>query len=90
MKTELRKAYEKMFGEVEGDLKLYDSDGNCIYHVSPNGDWLLSKFNSNGCVIYEKNSEYSTGFWAKRIYDADGNLIYEKNSERGIILDCRS
>ena len=54
-KSKLRKEYEAMFGVVEGALRLYDANGNMIYHEISRG-WLKYQYDAEGNVIYKENS----------------------------------
>jgi len=69
----------------KGNLYLYNSNGNCIYHEDSDGYWSKREYDTNGNLIYR---EYSDGYWSKRDYDSNGNLIYRKDST-GYIVDNR-
>jgi hypothetical protein len=42
--------------KTNGSLKIKDKNGNDIYHETSKGYWFKSEFDSNGDVIYFKNS----------------------------------
>ena len=56
MKTELRKAYEAVFGVVDGTLRLYDTTGNKIYNETSYGSWVKYEFDDNNNVVYYESS----------------------------------
>ncbi len=57
--------------------RVYDSNGNRIYHEDSNGFWVKREYDTNGNKIYYENNN---GSWAKREYDTNGNLIYWETS----------
>jgi hypothetical protein len=60
-----------------GDLSLYDSNGNEIYYENSNGYWFKREYDTNGNRIYYETSD---GFWSKYDYDSNNNHIYLENS----------
>lgn len=62
------------------DLKLFDEDGNNIYHflTHSNGDWAKHTFNSKGKKL---TFEKSDGFWCKCTYDLEGKQLTYENSD---------
>ena len=62
----------------EGDLKLYDSNGNLTYYESSTGSWHKREYDSNHNEIYYENSH---GSWYKQEFDANGNETYYENSD---------
>ena len=84
MKTELRKAYEAVFGVVDGTLRLYDTTGNKIYCEYSKGWWSKYEYDDNNNEIY---AESSYGYWVKREYDDYGNVTYYESSREGVIFD---
>ena len=87
MKTELRKAYEAVFGVVDGTLRLYDDKGNMIYCEYSKGLWTKYEYDDNNNVVY---AESSYGLWSKREFDVNNNEIYAESSREGVIFDNRS
>ena len=61
----------------KGNLYLYNSNGNCIYHEDSYGHWWKRDYDSNGNIIYYENSY---GLWSKRDYDDNNNCIYCESS----------
>lgn len=58
-------------------LRLYDSNGNQVYHEDSSGFWSKREFDSNSNVTYYENSD---GYWSKREYDSRGNETYCEDS----------
>ena len=70
-----------------GYFRLYDRDGNTVYHEDPDGYWIKKMLNDGGRVIY---CEYLDGFWWKYEFDKNGRKIYCEDSDNGVIFDKRS
>ena len=64
--------------KTNGNLEIYDKNGNKIYYEKSNGFWSKYEYDSQGILIYSENS---SGFWAKWEYDSEGILIYFENSD---------
>ena len=62
-KSELRKAYEAVFGVVDGVLKLYDDKGNVTYYEASDGSWVKYEYDVDGNKIY---------------YESSNGVIYDK------------
>ena len=60
-----------------GDLSLYDSNGNEIYYENSNGYWIKYDYDINSNEIYYEDSK---GYWIKQEYDSNNNCIYYENS----------
>jgi uncharacterized membrane protein len=60
-----------------GPFKLFDSNGNKIYHENSMGFWSKREYDSNGNKTHYEDSEE---YWSKNEYDSNGNLIYFKDS----------
>jgi len=71
--------------ETNGELEIWDKNGNRIYWENSNRDWLKWEHDSKGNTIY---FESSSGFWEKMEYDSEGNQTYYENSY-GRIIDER-
>ena len=71
--------------ETNGELEIWDKNGNRIYWENSNRDWLKWEHDSKGNTIY---FESSSGFWEKMEYDSEGNQTYYENSY-GRIIDNR-
>jgi hypothetical protein len=71
--------------KTNGNLKIYDKNGNKIYYEKSNGFWSKWEHDSQGNTIY---FESSNGFWEKWEHDSQGNTIYYENSY-GLIIDNR-
>ena len=69
-----------------GAFKLFDSNGNEIYHENIIGFWSKSEYDSNGREIFYKNIN---GYWYKKEFDSNGNEIYFESSRDGVIFDKR-
>jgi len=61
----------------EGDLKLYDVNGNLTYFETSRGFWCKYEYDTNGNQTYSENSN---GFWYKCEYDTNYNEIYSEDS----------
>ena len=68
-----------------GDLSLYDTNGNEIYCENSNGYWYKREYDTNGNKIYYEDS---SGYWSKHEFDVNGNIIYLETST-GYIIDNR-
>ena len=57
--------------------RVYDTNGNIIYHENNDGYWYKYEYDTNGNKIYY---ETSGGYWVKYKYDTNGNNIYSEDS----------
>ena len=69
--------------DIEYPIRLYDRDGNVVYHEDTNGFWSKREY-KDGLEVYFENSN---GYWLKREYE-DGREVYYENS-RGYTEDNR-
>jgi len=62
----------------DGDFKLYDKNGNKIYHETSDGYWYKVKFDDSDNETYFEDSH---GTWNKRKYDENHNMIYSRYTD---------
>lgn len=66
---------KKSYKDSEGNIRLYDINGNEIYHKAPDGFEKHWKYNNNNQVIHYFNSKNFQKWW---IYNNKGlNILYK-------------
>jgi len=71
-----------------GYFRMYNNNGDTIYHEDLNGFWIKEYFNGGGRKkIY---CEYLDGFWWKQEFNGNGKKVYLEDSKYGVIFDKRS
>ena len=82
---ELNYVFSEIFGKPVrysddriSDVRIYDENGNKIYHENSYDEWYKYEYDENGNIIYLEGYD---GVWEKKEYDNNGNVIYYENSE---------